>query len=98
MAPDADYPTLTLTLTVTRTLWGDLCLDAVTCEGSRLIRPKGDTLGMGGAYFKTGAPGCAYIFFANRSVVKHEYVMKRVRISCHLPAACGVISLTILCR
>ena len=23
----------------TRTLWGDQCLDAVTCKGSRLIRP-----------------------------------------------------------
>ena len=31
--------TRTLTLTLTRTLWGDQCLDAVACEGSRLIRP-----------------------------------------------------------
>ena len=29
----------TLTLTLTRTLWGDQCLEAVACEGSRLIRP-----------------------------------------------------------
>ena len=29
----------TLTLTLTLTLWGDQCLDAVACEGSRLIRP-----------------------------------------------------------
>ena len=44
VAPDADHPTRTLTRTRTRTrtLWGDLCLDAVACEGSRLIRPKGD--------------------------------------------------------
>ena len=41
---EAGYPTRTLTLTVTRTLWGDLCLDAVACEGSRLIRPKGDAV------------------------------------------------------
>ena len=37
MAPDADHPTRTLTLTLTGTLWGDLCLDAVgcvACEGS----------------------------------------------------------------
>ena len=32
VAPDADHPTLPLTRTVTRTLWGDLCLDAVACE------------------------------------------------------------------
>ena len=62
MAPDAHHPTRTLTRT--RTLWGDLCLDAVAaCEGSRLIRPKG-MLWMGGAYFKTRAPGCAYNIFA----------------------------------
>ena len=53
VAPDADNPiltrtrTLTLTLTVTLTLWGDLCLDAVACEGSRLIRPKGDAVDRG---------------------------------------------------
>ena len=39
VAPKADHPTLTLTPTVTRTLWGDQCLDAVACEGSRSIRP-----------------------------------------------------------
>ena len=32
MAPDADHPTLARTLTATRMLWGDLCLDAVACE------------------------------------------------------------------
>ena len=31
--------TRTLTLTLTRTLWGHQCLDAVVCEGSRLIQP-----------------------------------------------------------
>ena len=56
MAPDADHPAPTLTLTRSRTLWGDLCLDAVACEGSRPIRGM---LWMGGAYFKTRAPGCA---------------------------------------
>ena len=30
MVPDADHPTRALTLT--RTLWGDLCLDAVGYE------------------------------------------------------------------
>ena len=35
----ADHPTRTQTLTLTRTLWGDQCLDAVAGEGSRLIRP-----------------------------------------------------------
>ena len=53
---DADHPTRTLTLTVSRTLWGGLCLDAVACEGSRLIRSKG-VLWMGGAYFKLSHPG-----------------------------------------
>ena len=33
------HPTRTLTLTLTRTLWGDQCLDAAACEGSRLIGP-----------------------------------------------------------
>ena len=42
MAPGDDHPTQTLSLTRTRTLWSALCLDAVACEGSRLIRPKGD--------------------------------------------------------
>ena len=37
LKPDADHPTLTLTLT--RTPWGDQCWDAVACEGSRSIRP-----------------------------------------------------------
>ena len=32
VAPDADQPTRTLILTRTRTLWGDLCWDAVGCE------------------------------------------------------------------
>ena len=36
---DYDHSTLTLTLTLIGTLWGDQCLDAVACEGSRLIRP-----------------------------------------------------------
>ena len=36
---EADRPTRTLTLSLTLTLWGDVCLDAVACEGSRLIRP-----------------------------------------------------------
>ena len=36
VAPDADHPTRTLALTLTLigTLWGDLGLDAVACEGS----------------------------------------------------------------
>ena len=36
---DNDHPTRTLTLTLIGKLLGDQCLDAVTCEGSRLIRP-----------------------------------------------------------
>ena len=56
VAPDIDHPIRTLTRTLTRTLWGDLCLDAVACEGPRLIRPKGDAVD-GDAYFKTRAPG-----------------------------------------
>ena len=40
----------TRTRTRTRTLWGDLCLYAVACEGSRLIRPKGDALDGGCAF------------------------------------------------
>ena len=49
MAPDADHPTRTLTRT--RTLWDDLCLDAVACEGSTLIPPKGDAVD-GGCVFQ----------------------------------------------
>ena len=49
MAPDSDHPTRILIRT--RTLWGDLCLDAVACEGSRLIRPKGDAVD-GGCVFQ----------------------------------------------
>ena len=51
VAPDADHPT--------RTLWGDMCLDAVAYEGSRLIRPKGGCCGWGVRYFNTRTPGCA---------------------------------------
>ena len=31
VAPDADHPTRTLTLTLPRMLRGDLCLDTVAC-------------------------------------------------------------------
>ena len=50
VAPDADHPARTLTRTLT--VWGDLCLDAVACEGFRLIRPKGDAVD-GGCVFQT---------------------------------------------
>ena len=50
MVPDADHPTRTITLALTLTLWGDQCLDAVACEGSRLIRPKGDAVDGGHAF------------------------------------------------
>ena len=53
MAPDADHPTLTLT----RTLWGDLCLDAVASEGSKLIRPKGDAVDGGFVFQNIAHPG-----------------------------------------
>ena len=39
MVPKADHLTLSRNRTRTRTLWGDQCLDAVACEGSRLISP-----------------------------------------------------------
>ena len=51
VVPDADHPTRTITLALTLTLWGDQCLDAVACEGSRLIRPKGDAVD-GGCVFQ----------------------------------------------
>ena len=35
LAVAPDHPTRTLTLTLTGTLWGDLCLGAVACEGYR---------------------------------------------------------------
>ena len=64
VAPDAYHPTRTLTRTRTLYIvWGDLCLDAVGCEGSRLIRPKGDAVD-GECVFQTRSPGCAYNFFA----------------------------------
>ena len=37
--PKFDHPARTLTLTLTRTLWGYQCLDAVAYKISRLIRP-----------------------------------------------------------
>ena len=61
MAPDADDPTRSLTLTLTRTLWGDLCLDAVACEGSRLIWPKGDAVD-GGCVFLNSRTRCVQFF------------------------------------
>ena len=60
MAPDADHPTRTLT----RTLWGDLCLDAVACEGSRLIRPKGGAVAGGVRLSKLARPGVHIAFLA----------------------------------
>ena len=47
MAPDADHPTRPLTRTPIRTPWGELCVDAVACEGSTLIGPKGDAVDWG---------------------------------------------------
>ena len=55
MALDADRPTRTLTLI--RTLWGDLCLDAVVCEVSRLILSKGGCCGWGVRFSKFVHPG-----------------------------------------
>ena len=51
VAPDADHPTRSRTRTRNGRLWGGLCLDAVTFEGSRLIRPKGDAVD-GGCVFQ----------------------------------------------
>ena len=58
VAPDADHPTRTLTLSLIGTLWGDLCLDAVACEGSRLIRPKGDAADGGCAFQNSRTSVC----------------------------------------
>ena len=60
MAPGADHPTRTRTLP--RTLSGDLCMDAVACEGSSLIQPKRDEVD-GGAYFETRAYPGVHIAF-----------------------------------
>ena len=54
VATDADRPTRTLTLT--RTLWGDLCLDAVANEGSSLIQLKGGAVD-GGCVFQNSHTG-----------------------------------------
>ena len=77
MAPDADHPTRTLTRSLTRTLWGDLCLDAVACEGSGLIRAKGDAV-KGGAHFKSRAPGCTYKQLFRISVHKKADKSRRI--------------------
>ena len=63
MATDADHPTRTLPLT--RTLWGDLWLDAVACEGSRLIRPKGDAVD-GEWAFQNSRTQVYILFFVER--------------------------------
>ena len=47
---DADHPNPTRTVTLTRTQWGDLCLDAAACESLSLIRPKWDPVNGGCAY------------------------------------------------
>ena len=60
VAPDADHPTRTLTVTLT--LWGDLCLDTVACEGSRLIRPEGDAVDGGLRISKLAPPGVHVTF------------------------------------
>ena len=60
MAPDADRPTRTLTLTLT--LWGDLCLDAVACEGSRLIPPEGDAVDGGRVFKNSRTRACMNLF------------------------------------
>ena len=60
VALDADHPTRTLTRT--RTLWGDLCLDAVACEGSSLIRPKGDAVDGGCVFQNSRTRVCIYHF------------------------------------
>ena len=73
-----------------------LCLDAVACEGSRLIRPKG-VLWMGGAYFKTRAPECAYYFFEvnllrSRNPSRHT-ASWRARPTVDMPSAVRALSL-----
>ena len=60
VAPDADHPTRTRTVTLTRTLWGDLCLEAVACEDSRLIRPKGDAVDGGCVFQNSRTRVCLY--------------------------------------
>ena len=60
MTSDADHPTRTLALTLPLIgmLWGDLCLDAVACEGPRLIRPKGDAVDRGCAFQNSRTQVC----------------------------------------
>ena len=76
VATDADRPTRTLTLT--RTLWGDLCLDAVECQGSvnRLIRPKGEAVDGGRAFQNSRTTGCAYHLFG-KSIITTPSVCVR---------------------
>ena len=68
VAPDADHPTQTLTLTLARTLWGDLCLDAVACEGSIV----GDIFSLHdtsvGCVWLTYQPRCGFNFSAGHFV------------------------------
>ena len=70
MVPKADHPTRTLTLTLTLTLWRDLCLDAVACEGSRLIRPKGDAVD-GGCVIQNSRTRVCIQHFRGSAVTVH---------------------------
>ena len=58
VAPDADHPTRTPTLTLTRTLWSDQCLDAVASEGSLEVDSAiGECCGWGVRISKLAHPG-----------------------------------------
>ena len=59
----------TTTLTLTRRLWGDLCLDALACEGSRLIRPKGDAVDGGCAFQNLRTSSCRWVLLIRTTSV-----------------------------
>ena len=61
------HPTRTLTLTRTRTLMSDQCLDAVACEGSRLIHPTW-ILCLEGLQVDSAGSGCCGVLYNNISI------------------------------
>ena len=67
----SDNPTRTRS--VTRRLRGDLCLDAVACEGYRLIRPKGDAVD-GGVRITFSAVGGVVVHVAQKIPVFLFYI------------------------
>ena len=70
MVPKADHPTLPLTRTLTRRLWGDQCLGDVDCEGSIKVDSAGydAVLGRTLGLFDRQRDGVAWTYSIKRMI------------------------------